>query len=99
MVGVCITLYPNFYAICGGRILYGISVGLLAVCTARLMEETLPLNVISGMGALYCVSFPFATFLADLMASILPPDTDTAALKETNNTMYIFGLPLVFYVI
>ena len=83
MVGVCITLVPNFYAIVGGRILYGTSVGLLAVCTARLMEETLPLNIISMMGALYCVSFPFATMVADLMASILPPDDNKEELIKT----------------
>ena len=99
MVGVTITLIPNFYAIICGRMLYGFSCGVIAVATARLTEETVPLKIVSFMSGLYCVSFPFATLCADFMASILPPDDDTAALKATNNTMYIFGLPLVLYAI
>ena len=99
MIGVTITLIPNFYTVCGGRVLYGFSAGVIAVSTARLIEETIPIKIVSLMSGLYCVSFPFATLTADLMASILPKDKDTAALVATNNTMYIFGLPLVMYII
>jgi len=99
IVGVTITLIPNFYAIIFGRILYGFSCGVIAVVTARLVEETMPLKLVSLMSALYCVSFPLGSFFSDLLASILPADTDTAALKATNNTMIIFGLPLLLYAV
>jgi len=99
IVGVGITMVPNFYAVIGGRVLYGLSVGMLAIATPRLMEETIPPYLVGGISAMYALSFAFAVLIADCLASILPPDTDTAALKSTNLTMIIFGLPLLFYAI
>ena len=81
MVGVSITLIPNFYAIIGGRLLYGLSVGMLAIATPRLMEETMPPYLVGGISAMYALSFAFAVLIADCLASILPPDKDTEALK------------------
>jgi len=63
------------------------------------MEETVPNKLVGFYGGLYCLSFATATLLAYALAVFLPPDSDTEALKDTQMTKVIFGLPIVFYVI
>ena len=99
IVGTAITIYENFWAILIGRLIYGFSVGIIAIAMPRLMEETVPGYLVGFYGGLYCLSFATATLLAYALAVFLPKDTDTEALKETHMTQVIFGLPIVFYVI
>ena len=80
-----------------GRLLYGLSTGLIAVAWTRYMDEVLPPHLISIYGALYCFSFAVATIIAYLLALGLPPDTDTEALKTDEFWRVIFGLPILFY--
>jgi len=49
----------------------------------RVMEETVPVNMVGFYGGLYCLSFATATLLAYALAVFLPKDTDIEALKET----------------
>ena len=99
IVGVSITVWENFAAIIAGRLLYGFSVGIIAIAMPRIMEETVPINLVGFFAGLYCLSFAFATMFAYLFAYFLPPDDDTSALKETHITNIIFGLPIPFYII
>ena len=102
IVGIGITLISNFtsfYPLIIGRLLYGLATGILAIATPRLMEETVPPKYFGTYAGLYCLSFAIATITADLLASLLPPDDDTAALKETNMTLIMLGLPILLYLI
>ena len=76
IIGTAITIVENFWAIIFGRLLYGFSVGIIAIAMPRLMEETVPLNLTGAYGGLYCLSFAFATLLAYALAVFLPPDKD-----------------------
>jgi len=98
ILGSIICLYENFYVIIVGKMIYGLSVGLIAIAMPRVMEETVPGSMVGLYGGLYCVSFAAATLLAYMMAIFLPKDTDTEALKDTHMTQVVFGLPIVFYV-
>ena len=99
IVGTAITVYENFWAILIGRLIYGFSVGIIAIAMPRLMEETVPGPLVGFYGGLYCLSFATATLLAYMLAVFLPKDSDKEALKETHVTNVIFGLPIVFYVL
>ena len=100
IVGTAITIYDNsFWAIIIGRLIYGFSVGIIAIAMPRLMEESVPSNLVGFYGGLYCLSFAAATLLAYALAVFLPPDDDIEGLKETHVTQVVFGLPIVFYVI
>ena len=100
IVGTAITIYDNsFWAIIIGRLIYGFSVGIIAIAMPRLMEESVPSNLVGFYGGLYCLSFAAATLLAYALAVFLPPDSDIEGLKETHVTQVVFGLPIVFYVI
>ena len=99
IVGSIISMYENFYTIIVGKMIYGFSVGLIAIGMPRVMEETVPGAMVGFYGGLYCLSFAAATLLAYLMAVFMPKDTDTEALKETPIVQVVFGLPIVFYII
>ena len=87
IIGTGITIFDsNYTAIIVGRLIYGFSVGIIAVSMPRLMEETVPGNLVGAYGGLYCLSFAFATLLAYALAVFLPKDSDTAALAETHVT-------------
>eukprot|EP00352_Strombidinopsis_acuminata_P003763 CAMPEP_0176382380 /NCGR_PEP_ID=MMETSP0126-20121128/32641_1 /TAXON_ID=141414 ORGANISM="Strombidinopsis acuminatum, Strain SPMC142" /NCGR_SAMPLE_ID=MMETSP0126 /ASSEMBLY_ACC=CAM_ASM_000229 /LENGTH=170 /DNA_ID=CAMNT_0017746781 /DNA_START=605 /DNA_END=1117 /DNA_ORIENTATION=- len=63
------------------------------------MEETVPTQDVGKFGGLYCLSFAVAQVLAYASAAILPKNTDTEALMTTHAWQFIFGMPLIFYVI
>ena len=99
IVGSLICLIESFAAIIIGKLIYGFSVGLIAIGMPRVMEETVPGAMVGFYGGLYCLSFAAATLLAYLMAVFMPKDTDTEALKQTHMVQVVFGLPIVFYII
>lgn len=98
-MGTAITIYQKYWAIILGRLIYGYSVGIIAIAMPRLMEETVPGKLTGFFGGLYCLSFATATLIAYALAVFLPPDTDTEAIAESHVTQVIFGLPIFFYVI
>lgn len=81
--GAAIAVFENITAILIGRLIHGLSVGLIAIAMPRSMEETVPEHTVGTYGGLYSLSFATAVLFAYLMALILPPDTDIEALKET----------------
>ena len=87
IIGTGITIMDNnYWAIIFGRLIYGLSVGIIAIAMPRLMEETVPSNLVGAYGGLYCLSFAFATLLAYALAVFLPKDTEIEELKETHVT-------------
>jgi len=86
ILGVAITLLKQYWAIIVGRLFYGFSVGIIAIGMPRLMEETVPANLVGAYAGLYCLSFATATLLAYALAVFLPKDTDTEGLIETSVT-------------
>ena len=99
IIGTAITVWENYACIIAGRLLYGFSVGIIAIAMPRIMEETVPLNLVGFYAGLYCLSFAAATLFAYMFAIFLPPDDDTSALKTTHVTNIIFGLPILFYLL
>ena len=96
----------SLYLLLAGRVLYGVSTGLIAVALPRYMDEMLPSNIISVYGGLYCFSFALATIIAYLLALGLPSDTledgvtkNTEELKTNQFWKVIFGLPVLAYVL
>lgn len=80
IIGAGISMVQNVTYIMLGRIIYGFSVGLIAIAMPRSMEETVPEHTVGTFGGLYCLSFATAVLTAYLLALILPPESDTQAL-------------------
>ena len=85
-IGAGITIIQRFYAIIIGRLIYGFSCGLIAITMPRVMEETIPGELVGVFGGLYCLSFAFATLVAYGMAAFLPPESQTEKLAESSVT-------------
>ena len=92
-------MFEHIWAILVGRMIYGLGVGLISIAMPRSMEETVPEHTVGTYGGLYCLSFATAVLTAYLLALILPPDTDTQALIETQKTLWFFGMPLIIFTI
>lgn len=92
-------MFEHIWAILVGRMIYGLGVGLISIAMPRSMEETVPEHTVGTYGGLYCLSFATAVLTAYLLALILPPDTDTQALIETQKTLWFFGMPLLIFTI
>ena len=99
IVGSVISMYETFATIVIGKMIYGFSVGIIAIGMPRVMEETVPGSMVGFYGGLYCVSFAAATLLAFMMAIFMPDDDNLEALAKTEVVQVVFGLPIVFYVI
>jgi len=82
IIGAGMTLYLNIYCLLAGRILYGLSLGLLVISWPRYMDEVLPPRSLSLFGGIYAFSIAFGTITAFTLAVGLPPDTDKAALDK-----------------
>ena len=83
IVGSAISMYETFLTIVVGKMIYGFSVGIIAIGMPRVMEETVPGSMVGFYGGLYCVSFAAATLLAFMMAIWMPDDDDKTALANT----------------
>ena len=74
IVGSAICLYEDFWTIIVGMLIYGLSVGLSAICMPRVMEETVPGSMVGFYGGLYCLTFATTTLMAYCMAIWIPKD-------------------------
>ena len=87
----------------GGRVLYGVSCGMLAVAIPRYMDEILPSHLSGFFGGLYTFSFAVATIIGYILALGLPADKidgqPNPALKSDQFWRIIFGLPIPFFII
>jgi SP family myo-inositol transporter-like MFS transporter 13 len=83
IVGTAMTLFPNKYLLLGGRLMYGLATGFIAVAMPRYMDEVLPPSLIGLYGGLYCFSFAIATIMAYLLALGLPSDKKADGTPNT----------------
>jgi MFS family permease len=51
IIGVGLTLVPNFYVLCVGRGIYGMSVGAFSVFCPKYISETAPVEIKGPAGA------------------------------------------------
>lgn len=94
--GVALTLYLNLYALLAGRVIFGLSCGLMTVAGPRMVEEYVPPHLYSTLAPIFTIAGPFGAFICLLGGLLLPPDGAPESQLEDNNTwMYIFGFPIV----
>jgi MFS family permease len=97
IIAVLMTLVLNVYSICFGRLLFGFCGGIFGVALPRMIEETIPQNLLGPFGVVTNLSVNTGSLVAILVGAILPdPSTDPTAAASTNLWRVVFGLPLVF---
>eukprot|EP00347_Sterkiella_histriomuscorum_P013305 403365224 len=93
------TLVLNFYAMCAGRFVLGFCGGLFSVSLARMIDETVPINLLGTFGVVTNLSMNAGNMVSILMGAGLPDQDDTQAIKDSNFWRVIFGLPIIIQVI
>jgi len=70
------TMFLNFYAICFGRLVFGFCGGIFGVALPRMIEETVPSNLLGPFGIVTNLSVNTGGLVAILMGAGLPDSTD-----------------------
>jgi len=96
VIGVILTLVNEFWALCVGRFIYGISVGSFSVFCPLFIAEISPIEVNGPAGALSQISVTFGILLAFLIGlGIGDVDDDDIDSFEIQQYWYIiFTIPL-----
>ena len=99
VMGTGITILPlNYERILLGRLLFGISVGLLSSIAPKMLEETIPNHLFDKLGAIFTTMQGFGVLIAVFSAEILPDDEDIDGLEETTLWRVSFGyIPIFLY--
>ena len=64
VIGVSLTLINQFWVLCLGRFIYGISIGAFSVFCPKYIAETSPVEIKGPAGALTAVSISFGILIA-----------------------------------
>jgi MFS family permease len=96
IIAVLSTLFLNVYLICLGRLVFGICGGIFGVALPRMIEETVPHQLLGPFGVITNLSVNTGGLIAIMMGLGLPDDPKDPVMKTTNFWRVIFGLPWVF---
>ena len=72
IIGVLLTCVLEINCIVIGRLLYGISCGMINVAVPRLTYEVIPSTIVDGYGSLYPFSFTISSLIAFSSGTLLP---------------------------
>lgn len=90
ITGNLISIYLNVYTLTFAKFLFGLGVGLYCPIIPKYIEETVPAHLFEPMIASYLVAQAIGTMSAYFLGALLPPNSDTEALKKTNTWLYPF---------
>jgi len=90
--GSMLTFIINWYVFLLAKTICGINYGMTGVVMARMIEEYVPTAYYGVCAAIGILSIQAGIFLASLTGLVLPPDTDTEALKETKAYFFIYSV-------
>ena len=84
--------------IISGRLLFGITSGILTFCMTKVLNDTVPSEVMNLYGGLINISFSFGIFASNFLGMIIPLDDEQSEskIKETNLWRIIYGMPIIF---
>lgn len=72
-IATCFTLVLDFNSMCFGRMLFGFASGILSCATPKLLDETIPANLMDkGFGTSTNIIINFAFFAVLIMAMGMP---------------------------
>ena len=73
ILGSLMSIYPNYFVLIAGRILYGMSAGVLIAAVPRIIEETIPEDKFDlGFGALTNISIDVLVMINSILVMFMP---------------------------
>ena len=98
VIGVALTLVPNFYVLCVGRAIYGISVGAFSVFCPKYIAETAPVEIKGPAGASSQICITLGILIAFAIGLGIG-DVDAHEVDDFEIRFYwyiVFSIPLFF---
>lgn len=72
-IATCFTLVLDFYSMCFGRMVFGFASGILSCATPKMLDETVPANLMDkGFGTSTNILINLAFFVVLIMAMGMP---------------------------
>jgi len=100
IVGCGLTMIKSVTLLCVGRVIYGYAGGIISVAANRMVDEYVPLQLFSTYSPIFSFSLNVGSLIATFSAVVLPKDKAThEELAANESWRYIFGFPIVFFVI
>lgn len=80
--------------------MYGFSAGILSTAINRYVDEYVPAKAFNAVAPIFSFAMNIGTLTATFTAVILPKDQHDTALLEANTSWhYIFGFPIILYLL
>ena len=98
MLGILIQMFEVTAIMCIGRLIFGLSAGVICVVGSRLIEETVPERLVSLILPIFFVGSGCSKLIAHIISTGLPNDDDIEGLKITFYWRMVIFFPLFLQV-
>ena len=96
IIGLCTSLIEKLASIVIGKFIFGFSVGVLNVAGPKMLDETVPVELLGAFGIATNVYICFGIGLATLIGVGLPEDGDIEGYKQDTFWRVVYGFPIIF---
>ena len=96
ILGTCTSLIEKLASIVIGKFIFGFSVGVLNVAGPKMLDETVPVDLLGAFGIATNVYICFGIGLATLIGVGLPKDGDIEGYIQDDFWRVVYGFPLLF---
>ena len=95
LLGSILCMFLNFWQMCFGRFVLGISAGVILSTTPKMLEESIPAHLMDKGFGMTTSLFINAAFMGCLLLNGAAP-TDPLDLKTSKYWMVMFGIQIPF---
>ena len=94
-----LTMFLNLPMICIGRYLFGMCCGVFSVAGPKMLDETIPVNLISSFGTATNSMMAAGIMIAIVLGLFLPEGDDLQGQLDDGNWRVLYGFPYICQVI
>jgi hypothetical protein len=99
IIATCLTLNLNIWSIIAGKLLYGFSSGVINIACPKMLDETVPLELIGGFGIATNTFICVGIFFGVALGMGLPEEGDIEAYAKDEYWRVMYGFPILFSVL
>lgn len=94
-IGTSLTMVLNLPMICVGRFIFGFSCGVFSVAGPKMLDETVPIQLISSFGTATNSFLAGGIMIAIVLGILLPEEVDKQGQMDDGMWRVLYGFPFV----
>jgi MFS family permease len=95
-----LSMWPNTWVITAGRIIYGLTAGILTVAGSATVNETVPNHLLDkGFSQCTNISICLCILLSMILGIGMPRDNEVDMLKTTHYWQFVYAFPIIFFLL